>query len=295
MNEITRYYSPIEFCKISDIILIPPNVDFNISMIQNKPKVVIYCLHSDEMINYIINVCIPSISVPFIIISAMEDTTFPEEINNDNINIIKKNNYFKHWFTINKTISDDMYVTSIPYGLDYWTVQNRDYFGENKHSSLEQDFIFSSIIEESHHFTKRIPKIYANFHLNLTDNRHGMWRSKIKSIIPNDIVYFENEILKRRDSWKKTSEFTFVLSPCGNGLDCIRTFEALCLGCIVILKKCSLDINMYNDLPVLIVDEYSDINASLLDNTIKLFSEKIFNYEKLKMKYWINEINNKFN
>jgi hypothetical protein len=32
-------------------------------------------------------------------------------------------------------------------------------------------------------------------------------------------------------------KYSFVLSPYDNGIDCIRTYEALILGCIVIMKK----------------------------------------------------------
>lgn len=292
---ITKYYSPIEFSKISDIVLIPSNFNFNISMIENKSKIIIYMWHHNNVILYIINNIINLISVPFVIISAMEDTTFPNEMNGEYINIIKNNINFKHWFSINKIIKNDKFFTTIPYGLDYWTIQDRDYFGEIKNSSIEQDLIFSSIIENTDHFTKRINKIYSNFHLHFTDNRHGGWRKKILSIVPSNIIYYENEKLIRRNSWKKMSEYSFVLSPAGNGLDCIRTFEALCLGCIVILRKCELDISMYDDLPVLIVNEYYDINENLLNNTIIEFSTKNFNYEKLKMNYWIDEVYNKFN
>jgi hypothetical protein len=293
--DITKYYSPIEFSKISDIVLIPPNINFDISMIENKSKIIIYIWHHNQMIEYILNNIINLISVPFIIISAMEDTTFPNEMNNEIINIIKNNINFKHWFCINKIIENDNFFTTIPYGLDYWTIQNIDWFGEFKQSSIEQDSIFSSIIDNTEYFTKKINKIYANFHLHITDQRHGGWREKISSIIPKDIIYFENERLIRRDSWKKMSDFSFVLSPCGNGLDCIRTFEALCLGCIVIIRKCELDTSMYNDLPVLIINEYYDINQDLLNNTLIEFSKKTFNYKKLKMNYWIDEVYSKFN
>lgn len=292
---ITKYYSPIEFAKISDIVLIPSNMNFDISMIENKSKIIIYTWHHNIAIECILNHIINVISVPFIIISAMEDTTFPTEMDNSSINIIKNNINFKHWFCINKIIENDAYFTTIPYGLDYWTVQNRDFFGENKHSSIEQDLIFSSIIDNTEHFTNRINKIFANFHLHLTDGRHGGWREKISSIIPSDIIYFQNTHLIRRECWKKMSEYSFVLSPAGNGLDCIRTFEALCLGCIVILRKSELDNSIYDELPVLIVNEYYDINEDLLNNTLIEFSKKTFNYEKLKMTYWINEIYNKFN
>ena len=291
---ITEYYSPIEFVKISDIILIPPHINLDMSMFKNKSKIIIYCLHDPTIIEYIANNIIQLIEVPFIIISAMEDTTFPIEFRIESLRNIQNNYFFKHWFAINKIMPNNNLTTTIPYGLDYWTVQNKDYFGEIKHNSIEQDRIFSLIISNTKHFTQRINKIYANFHLHLTDKRHGKWRERISSIIPSEIIYFENQPLIRRDSWKKMSEYTFVVSPCGNGLDCIRTFEALCLGCIVIIKKCELDTSMYDDLPVIIIDEYTDINSKFLEDTINLFSKKEFNFNKLKMKYWIDKINEKF-
>ena len=87
--------------------------------------------------------------------------------------------------------------------------------------------------------------------------------------------------------------YSFIISPFGHGFDCIRTFEALCLGCIVIMKKSFLDI-IYEELPVLLVDEWTDINKELLDKTLIEFSNKTFNYEKLKMKYWIDIVMSQF-
>ena len=89
------------------------------------------------------------------------------------------------------------------------------------------------------------------------------------------------------------SKFSFVVSPFGHGFDCIRTFEALCLGCIVIMKKSFLDV-IYEDLPVLLVDEWTDINESLLNKTLDEFKNKEFNYNKLKMDYWTNLVLSKF-
>jgi hypothetical protein len=89
------------------------------------------------------------------------------------------------------------------------------------------------------------------------------------------------------------SEYAFIVSPFGNGLDCIRTFEALCLGCIVIMKKSCLD-SIYKGLPVVFVDEWTDINAGLLETTLVEFSKKEFNYEKLTMDYWVSIVNSKW-
>ena len=89
------------------------------------------------------------------------------------------------------------------------------------------------------------------------------------------------------------SEFAFVVSPFGHGFDCIRTFEALCLGCIVIMKRSFLDV-IYEGLPVLLVDEWSDVTETLLNDTLILYSNKQFNYDKLKMDYWVKLVQSKF-
>jgi hypothetical protein len=59
------------------------------------------------------------------------------------------------------------------------------------------------------------------------------------------------------------------------------------------MKSSFLDI-IYEDLPVLIINDWSDINAKLLEDTLISFKNKEFNYDKLKMDYWIKLVNSKF-
>lgn len=105
--------------------------------------------------------------------------------------------------------------------------------------------------------------------------------------------YYQPNQIKRSDSYLDMTSYSFVVSPFGHGFDCIRTFEALCLGCIVIMKKSFLDI-IYEDLPVVLVDEWYDINKELLEKTLVEFKNKSFNYNKLKMEYWIELVKSKF-
>jgi hypothetical protein len=74
-------------------------------------------------------------------------------------------------------------------------------------------------------------------------------------------------------------------------MDCHRTWETLCLGAIPIVKAPNFT-KLFEDLPVLIVNNWSDINQELLDRTINNFKSKNFNYKKLKLSYWINKIRN---
>lgn len=281
------YYSPILFSTIANLNLSEfSDCKIDMTYLNSLENVIIFSTHS---MGYLIklNIFLVEIKRPFVIVSAMEDTQLPLEIDTDFLNNVKTNIYFKHWFSINKTIPNNRQFTSIPYGLNFWTLTSRNYFGEQKQDYTTQNNTFVNISNNSEHFSKRLPLIYANFHHNYTDERHGGWRRKLINIIPSKIIYYEKNILQRNQSLYNMSKYSFVLSPFGHGFDCIRTFEALCVGCIVIMKKSFLDI-IYEDLPILLVDEYSDINEQLLEDTLKLFSKKSFNYEKLKFSYWVD-------
>ena len=93
----------------------------------------------------------------------------------------------------------------------------------------------------------------------------------------------------RQTTFRNQTEFAFVVSPFGQDYECIRTWEALCLGCIVILKTSPLD-PIYSDLPVLIINDWSEITQPFLESAIETFKVKHqngkFNYEKLTKKYW---------
>ena len=106
----------------------------------------------------------------------------------------------------------------------------------------------------------------------------------------------------RYDTWGAYSQHVFVASPRGNGLDTIRTWEALIMGCIVIVRRLddtpaatTVMEELYADLPVVIIDRWSDITRDLLDRILSEYSSRTFNYDKLTMKYWIDRFDTAFN
>ncbi len=88
---------------------------------------------------------------------------------------------------------------------------------------------------------------------------------------------------------REMATFKFVVSPHGFGLDCYRTWEALMLGCIPIVKKSSLDV-LYEGLPVLIVNTWEEVTEELLTQKYIEMSQGIYQYEKLQINYWIKLI-----
>ena len=145
--------------------------------------------------------------------------------------------------------------------------------------------------------------------------KFGYMRTDVINDVPHELVFYEPIILDRKESWEKQSEYAFVLSPHGNGLDCHRTWEALILGCIPIVRTSPID-SLYEGLPVLIVNDWNNINNELLQNTIDQFknmslscnsrrefpdnldlaapqasAKSPFSYEKLTLSFWMDKIN----
>ena len=88
---------------------------------------------------------------------------------------------------------------------------------------------------------------------------------------------------------REMATFKFVVSPHGRGLDCYRTWEALMLGCIPIVKKSCLD-PLYEGLPVLIVDNWEDVTEAYLEQAYQKMSRTTYNMERLSIDYWILKI-----
>jgi hypothetical protein len=87
----------------------------------------------------------------------------------------------------------------------------------------------------------------------------------------------------------RIKEHKFVLSPRGNGLDCHRTWEILMMRRVPIIKKEGSMERLYKNMPVLFVDEWSDLINMDLE---KMYEEFFFdNQDYLTKDYWLNLIN----
>jgi len=80
----------------------------------------------------------------------------------------------------------------------------------------------------------------------------------------------------------------FVLSPRGNGLDCHRTWEVLMMRRVPILKREGQLEQLYENLPVLFVDDWSDIDSIDLEKVFKEFAFE--NQEYLYFDFWKKKI-----
>lgn len=87
------------------------------------------------------------------------------------------------------------------------------------------------------------------------------------------------------------ASFRFLVSPPGSGWDCYRTWEALWLGTIPIVLRTGTPFDsLFDDLPVLLVDAWTDVTRELLDTFWDATVGGTFNLEKLTARYWAKKI-----
>jgi hypothetical protein len=111
--------------------------------------------------------------------------------------------------------------------------------------------------------------------------------------------YIEGKIkvdVTNPDCYNEWSKHKFVLSPRGAGEDCHRTWEAIITGCIPIVKSSLLD-ELYEDLPILVVNDWNEINKDFLERKHLEITEKKrqngYNMNKLNLEYWTTKIQGK--
>jgi hypothetical protein len=85
----------------------------------------------------------------------------------------------------------------------------------------------------------------------------------------------------------------FIFCPEGNGIDTHRFWEALYFGCIPIVKW-NINISFYANLPILIVDDWDEVNEQFLLNSHKHILNRFEkrNLSMLNFDYWKDKILN---
>ncbi len=89
-------------------------------------------------------------------------------------------------------------------------------------------------------------------------------------------------------AWRQSVySHAFVACPHGHGADTHRVWEVLILGSVPVVRTSKLD-ELYAGLPVLVVQEWTDVTATLLHD----FQGRRgpFDFSRLKMDYWIGRI-----
>ena len=185
-------------------------------------------------------------------------------------------------------------LKQIPIGLDYHTISTNPLHpwatptaSPNGTTPIEQECVLIRQIRAGMKpFYQRKIRIYSN--VMLCPDRFNDRVTAINTI-PSELISQQTFFIPRTTTWTNMLEYAFVLSPFGNGMDCHRTWEALLCGCIPIVRSSVFD-ELFEGLPVLIVDKWEDVSLRLLVITLAHFKDKLdkneFRYEKLQLSYY---------
>lgn len=124
--------------------------------------------------------------------------------------------------------------------------------------------------------------IYVNFSIGTNAKARLPCLNHFKQVIPEPSKLF-------CDYLTDLSHTLFVVSPPGNGLDCHRTWEALLMGCYPIVISSTLN-PLYEDLPVVVVQNWEEATDEFLLKKQREFKNKSWCFEKLYAPYWFDKV-----
>jgi O-antigen/teichoic acid export membrane protein len=256
------------------------SINLNIHKLKRHQKIYV-C--TDALENFALNY-LEKIDTPFMLLSGDSDLSLrPDSFNQNIIKMIVDNPNLSIWYAQNLEYSHPK-LKYLPIGMDYHTAyENPKFFGSKKMLPLEQEKEILEISNNADFISNKELKIYSNWHFFMD---RGDRRECFESI-DKQICFYEPKRVKRSTSYINQSNYAFVSSPAGEGFDCHRTFEAILLGSIPIVKSNPIS-HMFKDLPVCIVDEWSDVSKEFLSETLDVYLRKKFDYKLIFNDYWKN-------
>lgn len=191
----------------------------------------------------------------------------------------------------------------LPPHIKKWYSQNLDYSAPNIHCipiGLERGRWHPEklgLMKNINVNQKRIVRALGHFNpQTCMGERIELARLCDDNVIPGDFQWTLNG-RGFNDYITFLSTYAFCLCPRGNGIDTHRIWEALYMGCIPIVKRCTT-YEYLQGLPVLFVDDWHDISYKRLEDFLS--KAYYFGYnniditklEKMKFSYWKNKIIN---
>jgi hypothetical protein len=230
------------------------------------------------------------ISVDYILITGDSDFACPFNIIRTHSHLLDEifsgKTHIVHWFSMNCNLGSNEkwkksnIFTCIPQGIGQ-SLNQRYYMHL---ASGKDDSIYNAHLKSNDYW------ILTSFNKNNGLDRNELWDLSCNGHLKNISKCFYE--LNSIDQWRfylHIARSKFVLSPPGDGIDCYRTWEALYLGSIPIVLNTAVS-SIFQQLPVLIVNNYEDINLSLLENVYNNMRRRSYDYKRLYKGYWQNQI-----
>lgn len=231
-------------------------------------------------------VVLPQIQRPFILVSGDNDTAINKTTLGDSLDLILNHRHLVRWYAQNKD-HDSPKLRAIPIGINLYNLWlDPLQWGGGFILPTLQELQIQTIAKQTQKREDRLPLIFCNWHFSIDRADRQVCYDTIDRLL----CHFQPKPLPPAKTWEEQSRYQFVLSPHGAGIDCFRTWEALVLGCIPIVKKSKIG-ELFHDLPVIEVESWDQLTPEFLAQAKLNLKNKVFNLDKLTMHYWRKTIN----
>lgn len=310
-NVDDAYVSEINFIKISDYIF-PPNHPINnrigITSLtdeeskQLKPNCVIYlCMNH---IQRFVEQTLPNIQVPFYLITGISDyiTPYLSEKNKwDGYHKLLDNQYLIKWACLNKDYPDHPKLILIPIGIHRcYVIHNKEYnyigyyIDASGHEFVAHTFMTNNsedILEKMKNKQNSDNLLYINYTSESSRNANSNegFRYDLDEYIKNS-EFKKSELKIWEEYISELKTYKFTIEPHGRCFNGYRLYESIIMGTVPIVFSSSIN-ELYEDLPILVIDKFTDLNKTFLEQKyIEIISKTDYKFEKLKMKHWLDLI-----
>lgn len=221
---------------------------------------------------------------PFVLVSGDSDLSV-SGTTIKNIAALLSSPYLQRWFAQNLEY-DHPKIQSMPIGFDFHSAWQDPRLYSGRHIlPAHQEGVLRKICRTAKKFSERLPLVVCDW---IGHSKYGD-REEARRHISEKARFVPTKRLPRHELWQEYAKHAFVASPFGVGLDCHRTWEAIALGCVPIVKRSPIS-GLFEDMPVLIIDDWAQITVDYLIEQHKKIANQTFNYSKLFLSYWAKRI-----
>lgn len=193
----------------------------------------------------------------------------------------------KLWLAQNKNC-DFPNLEGIPIGLENMQLRTHEAAARGEYSSQVRGALEKALLIDKYNAFEidKSGLVYMNFNIKtFPSERQLVW-----DMFKKEDWVTSTQDLPLQQFYFDLASYKFVISPRGNGTDCHRTWEALYLRTIPIVKR-SHTMNEFKDLPIYYVDDWSEISYTKLNEYYEAVQGSLFDLSKLKISAWRQYIN----
>jgi len=192
-----------------------------------------------------------------------------------------------NWYVQNRAMEHPK-LQVLPIGLDFHTVWEKEgTWGLRKISPVAQERLLLDNLYNAPE--SKLNAYYCNW---LTNGMYGD-RQECLDKIDKEVCFFENLPRARKFMLQRQAEFLFTVSPKGMSYECHRTYESLVLGSTPIVKRNPFIHSLYDNLPIIQVDDWSEVNRNSLAKYASSIATQEFDFNTLFLQHWAAKIKGK--